>query len=100
MAHVAWVALIHDLQGSSLIDTVQFTGLSFVYEVKQTRKCRAKTHASAATVAKIKDPFNFTHEAGFFIELRRGPVYGLAGRCFEIAFTRRHGVLTEKGLPI
>jgi hypothetical protein len=89
VAQVAQVALVHHLGVVGLGHAVHFTVGRGVHQIEEIGKALAQAHAAAAAVADVEDPLHLGQGLALVVEIRVLPVDGMAGRCFEIAFT--HG---------
>ena len=78
--------MVDDLPVILFFDTVQFKCFRLIHQIKQCRKCVAKTDAAAATMANIENPFQFTVQEFLVIEIGVFPIDWMSGRCLEAAF--------------
>jgi hypothetical protein len=91
VAHVAQVALVDHLPVVLFGDAVDLHRLAFIDQVEQGRERGAQTHAAAAAVADLVDPFEFLVERRRVPEGVALPVERVAGGRFQVAFAFGHG---------
>src|SRR5882724_6598061 len=97
VAHVAQVALIHDLPELLFRHPVDLQRRAGIDEFEQRGERRAQVDAAPAPVANVEGPLELGKKLGFVIEIRRGPGDGMAGRSLEAPFTDGHGRMRRAG---
>src|SRR5437016_2517580 len=103
VAHIAEVALVHDLPELRLLDAVDLERCACVHEIEERRKRRAQVDAAPASMTDVEHPLHFAEELRFLVELRCAPRHRMARRRFEISlaychFRRRQRVEWPEGL--
>ena len=86
VAQVAHETLVHHFPVVFFVHAIDFTGLAFVHQVKQGGERAAQAHATAATVANVKDAFHFMEHFVFVVVVRIFPVDRVSRRRLQVAF--------------
>src|SRR3989475_9357115 len=90
VAHIAEVALVHDLPELRLLDAVDFEGCACVHEIEERRKRRAQVDAAAAAMTDTEYALELGEQLFFVVEIRKAPFNRMAGRGFQAAFADGH----------
>ena len=81
VTHVAEIAPVDDVPVAILCYPVELTGRTLVDQIEERRKGRAEIYASPASVADTVYPLELREDLVLIVELRRGPVERVPGRC-------------------
>src|SRR5665647_1105013 len=90
-AHVAKVTTVHYFPVFLLLDAVQLAASAFIYEVKQSRKCRTQIDAAAAAMTDVKNTLRLIEQLGFVVKIWILPVEWMALWRLQTAFAGGHG---------
>src|SRR3989475_8926339 len=90
VAHIAEVALVHDLPELRLLDAVDFERCACVHEIEERRKRRAQVDAAAAAMTDTEYAIELGEQLFFVVEIREAPFNRMAGRGFQAPFADGH----------